>query len=119
MMVDQSVQSCPVDYREKLYNNIVLSGGSTLFTGFDKRLNKNLQGILDKRMAKFDAQRNDGEKTVMKCNVAQNLVQKYAVWFGGSMLSAMDGFANICKTREMYAEEGPSICRHNPMFQNM
>jgi actin-related protein 3 len=55
MMVDQSVQSCPVDYREKLYNNIVLSGGSTLFTGFDKRLNKNLQGILDKRMAKFDA----------------------------------------------------------------
>ncbi len=74
MMVDTAIQSCPIDYREKLYNNIVLSGGSTLFTGFDKRLNKNLQGILDRRMAKFDEQRGDGVKTEMKCTVSQNLV---------------------------------------------
>jgi len=41
-VVDESIQQCPIDYRLKLYNNIVLSGGSTLFTGFDKRLQKNL-----------------------------------------------------------------------------
>ena len=37
-VVDDAVQSCPIEYRIKLYNNIVLSGGSTLFKGFDTRL---------------------------------------------------------------------------------
>lgn len=34
-VVDDAVQSCPIEYRVKLYENIVLSGGSTLFDGFD------------------------------------------------------------------------------------
>ena len=38
-IVDTAIQSCPIDTRRKLYENIVLSGGSTLFKGFDKRLN--------------------------------------------------------------------------------
>jgi actin-related protein len=29
-----------MDYRRRLYKNIVLSGGSTLFDGFDKKLQK-------------------------------------------------------------------------------
>ena len=37
-VVDDSIQSCPVEYRIKLYDNIVLSGGSTLFEGFAERL---------------------------------------------------------------------------------
>lgn len=37
-VVDNSIQKCPIDFRVQLYQNIVLSGGSTLFTGFDKRL---------------------------------------------------------------------------------
>lgn len=41
-VVDEAIQSCPVEYRIKLYSNIVLSGGSTLFKGFDERLQKML-----------------------------------------------------------------------------
>ena len=37
-VVDDAVQSCPIEYRVRLYENIVLSGGSTLFKGFDTRL---------------------------------------------------------------------------------
>ena len=37
-VVDDAIQSCPIEYRIKLYENIVLSGGSTLFKGFDTRL---------------------------------------------------------------------------------
>ena len=37
-VVDDAIQSCPVEYRVRLYENIVLSGGSTLFEGFDVRL---------------------------------------------------------------------------------
>jgi actin-related protein 3 len=33
-VIDDAIQSCPMDYRRQLYKNIVLSGGSTLFTGF-------------------------------------------------------------------------------------
>lgn len=37
-VVDEAIQRCPITYRIKLYDNIVLSGGSTLFKGFDNRL---------------------------------------------------------------------------------
>ncbi len=36
-VVDMSIQACPMDGRRPLYKNIVLSGGSTMFTGFNKR----------------------------------------------------------------------------------
>jgi len=41
-VVDEAIQSCPVEYRIKLYSNIVLSGGSTMFKGLDERLQKGL-----------------------------------------------------------------------------
>jgi len=37
-MVDKVIQLCPIDTRRQLYSNIALSGGSTLFKGFKKRL---------------------------------------------------------------------------------
>lgn len=42
-LIDETVQGCPIDYRRKLYNNVVLSGGSTLFDGFDTRLKRMVQ----------------------------------------------------------------------------
>lgn len=33
-LVDKVIQLCPIDTRRKLYGNIALSGGSTLFKGF-------------------------------------------------------------------------------------
>ena len=50
------------------------------------------------------------------CEVKDNPVQEYAVWFGGSYLGSQDGFTSVCKTREQYLEYGPSICRHNAIF---
>jgi actin-related protein 3 len=37
-VVDNAIQSCPIDYRKRLFKNIVLSGGTTLFDGFDNKL---------------------------------------------------------------------------------
>jgi actin-related protein 3 len=45
-VIDNCVQSSPIDTRRRLYNNIVLSGGSTLIKDFDKRLKKEIQVIL-------------------------------------------------------------------------
>lgn len=52
-VIDNAIQSCPMDYRRTLYKNIVLSGGSTLFDGFDKRLNKLVQKRVDNRMEAY------------------------------------------------------------------
>ena len=114
-VVDDSIQKCPVEYRTRLYNNIVLSGGSTLFDGFDKRLQKQVQGIVDNRLKGYEA--ISGNRTHIDCKVAQNLVQKYAVWFGGSVLGANPNFHKIAHSRENYQEYGPSICRQNSIFQ--
>ena len=48
--IDNAIQSCPMDYRRLLYNKITLSGGSTLFDGFDKKLKKLVQHRVDKRL---------------------------------------------------------------------
>lgn len=85
-VVDDAIQACPVTYRIKLYNNIVLSGGSTLFKDFDRRLQKNLQKRVDTRMDLFA--QSTGEVSKIDCSVFQNIVQRYAVWFGGSVLGA-------------------------------
>merc|ERR1719283_495728 len=37
-----SIQKCDIDIRKDLYTNVVLSGGTTMFTGIDKRLEKEL-----------------------------------------------------------------------------
>jgi len=49
-VVDNSIQACPMDYRRSLYKNIVLSGGSTLFEGFDIKLGKLVQNRVDDRL---------------------------------------------------------------------
>ena len=36
--------------RRKLYNNVVLSGGSTMFKGFGKRLQRDIKRTVDARL---------------------------------------------------------------------
>lgn len=71
-VVDDAIQKCPVEYRTRLYNNIVLSGGSTLFDGFDDRLQKQVKGIVDNRLAQFN--KMSGGNATIDVTVAQNLV---------------------------------------------
>ena len=54
-IVDNAIQSSPIDSRRRLYENIVLSGGSTLFTDFDKRLNKGIQQRVNERLAQYQS----------------------------------------------------------------
>ena len=104
-----------MDYRRKLYKNITLSGGSTLFDGFDKKLTKLVQQRVDLRLDAYT--KMVGQKpTPIEVAVNQNMVQRFAVWFGGSVLGANEKFPNICHSKAQYEEYGPSICRHNSIF---
>jgi len=119
-VVDETVQSCPIDTRRGLYKNIVLSGGSTMFKDFDKRLQRDIKRAVDFRQ-KRNEEAHGGTKTTtpLEVRVISHHMQRYAVWFGGSMLASTPEFYKVCHTKQQYDEQGPSICRHNPVFGAM
>lgn len=49
-IVDDVIQNCPIDVRRPLYSNIVLSGGSTMFKDFGRRLQRDIKKIVDTRL---------------------------------------------------------------------
>ncbi|KAL3314832.1 Actin- protein 3 [Cichlidogyrus casuarinus] len=119
-VVDQVIQNSPIDARRGLYSNIVLSGGSSMFKNFGKRLQRDVKRTVNQRLEQ--AEKLSGGKHKPKpidVNVISHPMQRYAVWHGGSMVAETDQFYEICHTKEQYMEYGPSICRHNPVFGKM
>ena len=131
--IDLTIQQCPIDYRKRLYADIVFSGGSTSFKKLDKRLESSLQKRVDKRLEdslKKAAEEKSkdskkpatpintqpGKQTTIKVKVTNSMSQKHVVWLGGSSFSSNDNFKTTVHTREQYQEMGPSCCRFNPVF---
>ncbi|KAG9394225.1 Actin-related protein [Carpediemonas membranifera] len=117
-LVDQTIQACPIDCRKPLYNNIVLSGGSTMFQNFSKRLQRDIKKLANDRI-KYSHEVSGGRIPLaeLDVNVVSHKKQRYAVWYGGSLLSTTPEFGTgMVHTREDYLEYGPSICRHNPVL---
>merc|ERR1711964_55091 len=46
----QSIMKCDVDIRKDLYSNVVLSGGTTMFTGIGERMAKELTALAPSTM---------------------------------------------------------------------
>ncbi len=116
-VVDDVIQSCPIDTRRGLYKNIVLSGGSTMFKDFGKRLQRDVKRAVDFRIKRSEQLSGGAVKaTPIDVNVISHHMQRYAVWFGGSMLASTPEFFKVCHTKAQYEEHGPSIARHNPVF---
>lgn len=130
-VVDATVQSCPIDCRRNLCmfqffifantlfidKNIVLSGGSTMFKNFGKRLQRDIKKVVDARLQKsMEMTKSKIQPKPMEVNVLSFPMQRYAVWFGGSMLSTTPKFFENCHSKKDYEERGPSIARHSPIF---
>merc|ERR1712137_1530165 len=49
-VVDGVIHSAPIDVRRGLYKNIVLSGGSTMYDHFGRRLQRDIKAIVDERL---------------------------------------------------------------------
>uniref|UniRef100_A0A8C2K3U7 Actin related protein 3 n=1 Tax=Cyprinus carpio TaxID=7962 RepID=A0A8C2K3U7_CYPCA len=116
-VVDEVIQNCPIDVRRPLYKNVVLSGGSTMFRDFGRRLQRDLKRTVDARL-KLSEELSGGKlkPKPIDVQVVTHHMQRYAVWFGGSMLASTPEFYQVCHTKKDYEEIGPSICRHNPVF---
>uniref|UniRef100_S4R9G0 Actin related protein 3 n=1 Tax=Petromyzon marinus TaxID=7757 RepID=S4R9G0_PETMA len=116
-VVDDVIQNCPIDVRRPLYKNVVLSGGSTMFRDFGRRLQRDLKRTVDSRL-RISEELSGGriKPKPIDVQVVTHHMQRYAVWFGGSMLASTPEFYQVCHTKKDYEEYGPSICRHNPVF---
>ncbi|CAB52725.1 ARP2/3 actin-organizing complex actin-related protein subunit Arp3 [Schizosaccharomyces pombe] len=116
-LVDNVVQSSPIDVRKGLYKNIVLSGGSTLFKNFGNRLQRDLKRIVDERIHRSEML-SGAKSGGVDVNVISHKRQRNAVWFGGSLLAQTPEFGSYCHTKADYEEYGASIARRYQIFGN-
>lgn len=94
-LVDQTIMKCPVDVRRSLYGNIVAAGGSTKFKGFDKRLKRDLNRIVNARYeSNISAVREklkgnlEVQGTKMEVVVNGSKKREIASWLGGSYVAS-------------------------------
>lgn len=118
-LVDDCIQESPIDARRLLYRNICLSGGSTMFKDFGRRLERDIKRITKGRLDAVRAQAIDLEISDIDVNVISHKMQRFAVWFGGAMLSQLPQFSEMVFTKEDYDEEGPRIARHSRVFSSL
>ncbi|BFY99860.1 hypothetical protein BsWGS_02900 [Bradybaena similaris] len=88
------IMECDIDTRRHFYNNIIMSGGNTLFRGIGDRLQKEIS---------LRAPAN------MRVNVIGFPERKYAVWIGGSILGSLSTFQRMWILKEEYEDVGPAI----------
>lgn len=119
-VVDDVIQNCPIDVRRGLYKNIVLSGGSTMYKDFGRKVQRDVKKVVDTRL-KISEDLSGGKlkPKPIDVQVVSHNYQRYAVWFGGALLASTPEFYQVCHTKADYDEHGPSICRHNPVFGAM
>lgn len=92
----QSISSCDVDIRPVLFNNIILSGGSTLFPSFSDRMYYELSTA------------NPGSKIkLITPNVSME--RKFSSWIGGSILASLGTFQQMWVSLQEYLEQGKVI----------
>ena len=101
------INSAPMDDRKKLYKQIVLSGGTTMYPGFATRLERELEKLYDERILK--GQVDKSAKTVICIEAPPR--RKNMVFLGGAV------YANLVKdtpaqwiSRRDFQEHGIDRC---------
>ena len=81
-LVYKSIINSPIDTRICLFNNITLSGGSTLFPGFVTRIENEIKSIYKEKNLKEDKEKN----IKMNINVLDHPNRKYSVFIGAGIV---------------------------------
>ncbi|XP_078497057.1 actin-related protein T2-like [Lissotriton helveticus] len=93
-MMFKSVMTCEQELHRHLYGNIILSGGSTLFPGFDERILKEIQ-----------QQAPCGTPVRITAPSDRNI----STWVGGSIITSLTSFKQMWVTSSDYKEFGSSV----------
>jgi actin-related protein len=93
-LIFNSIMKCDVDVKRDLYQNVCLSGGTTMITGLPERLNKHLVSL---------------SPSTIKIKIVAPDDRKLSAWTGGSILSSLSTFQVMTISKNEYDEAGPSI----------
>ena len=94
MLTFNSIRECDVDIRRELSENIVLSGGNTIFQGLPKRFWSEMAKLVPRRDY---------------LNIIATKDRKYSTWQGGSKLTSLSSFESKWITRDDYDEYGAEV----------
>ncbi|XP_017288573.1 actin, clone 302 isoform X2 [Kryptolebias marmoratus] len=94
MMTYSSIMKCDEDIHKNLYENIVVSGGSSMLPGFAERMQKEITAQAP---------------ATMKIKIIAPPERKYSVWIGGSILASLSTFQKMWISKKEYDESGPAI----------
>ena len=89
-----SIMKCPIGSRKELYQNIVISGGSSMFKNLPERIAKEITNLAPPSM---------------KINVIASKDRKNAVWYGGSILAQNPHYPQMVITQDEFNDAGPGI----------
>lgn len=101
-IVDTVIQQSPIDVRRGLYKNIVLSGGSTLYENFGRRLQRDIRHLVDARIQASEARSGGAKSGGLDVQVITHKRQRHGPWFGGSLLGQTPEFKSYCHTKAEY-----------------
>lgn len=99
VVVDGVIQSSPIDVRRGLYKNIVLSGGSTLYKDFGRRLQRDIKQLVDARIRASEVRSGGARSGGLEVQVITHKRQRHGPWFGGSLLGQTPEFRSYCHTK--------------------
>eukprot|EP00467_Chlorarachnion_reptans_P004172 CAMPEP_0114497148 /NCGR_PEP_ID=MMETSP0109-20121206/6158_1 /TAXON_ID=29199 /ORGANISM="Chlorarachnion reptans, Strain CCCM449" /LENGTH=501 /DNA_ID=CAMNT_0001674487 /DNA_START=103 /DNA_END=1608 /DNA_ORIENTATION=- len=88
--VVDAIAKCPVEQRRQVFSQILLAGGSTMSRGFGLRLLSELRRI--GQFTKFSISRPENRQEL--------------AWLGGSLLSTLGVFKDMCISRQDFHEMG-------------
>lgn len=91
----RSITQCPIHVRRDLCRNIVVSGGTTLLSGFPERLLKEIQALFPSSL------KND-------IHITSIPERQYSQWIGGAILSSLSSFQSHWISKSEYDECGSS-----------
>ncbi|XP_067100135.1 actin-1-like [Osmerus mordax] len=96
VMAMNSLQKCNPEWRDALMTNVVLCGGSSLFSGLTERLQMEMEKL---------APRDSGVR------VMSGPHQECSSWVGGSIITCLSSFQPMWVKRQEYEEEGSAVVR--------
>ena len=76
-MAVEAISKSDVDIKRDLFQNVILSGGNTLFKGFLERLQRQIPEISPQNV---------------KVKIITGPERKFYAWVGGSILSSLGSF---------------------------
>lgn len=96
-----SIMKCDIDLRTSLFGNIIMSGGTTMFSGIVDRMYKEIINLAP---------------PTVKVKVVAPPERMFSVWVGASILSSLSSFQTHWLTRAEYDEAGAGVVHKRCMM---